>query len=191
MTNDKQVHDDLSYVRSVVHRAEGRFGNPATTYFLWAVITFFGFAIIDFAPEKTGFYWMIAGPLGGVLSGILGYRAGRALGQSSEREGRVQAMHWTGLMAAIFLLVPLVATRVVAVDDFPRLTLLVVGLSYYLAGVHTDRRFIPLSFVLAGCYILSVFARDLPHLWTITAAILAASLAAAGLFAAARARRTS
>jgi len=191
MTNDKQVHDDLSYVRSVVHRAEGSFGNPATTYFLWAAITFFGFAIIDFAPEKTGFYWMIAGPVGGVLSGILGYRAGRALGQSSEREGRIQAMHWTGLMAAILLLVPLVATRVVAVDDFPRLTLLLIGLAYYLAGVHTDRRFIPLGFVLAGCYLLSVFARDLPYLWTINAAIVAASLAAAGLFAAACARRTT
>jgi hypothetical protein len=189
MTNDKQVRDDLSYVRSVVHRAEEGAGNPATIYFLWAIITFIGFAIIDFAPAATGPYWALAGPIGGVASGFLGYRSRRALGQSSVREGRIQTLHWCGLMFAILLLVPLSITHVITVDDFPRLTLLIVAFSYYTAGIHTDRRLVPVSFVLAACYLLTIFARGLPHLWTITAAILAASLVAAGLFAAARARR--
>ncbi len=189
MTDDKQVHDDLDYVRTVLKRAEDTAGNPATIYFLWAAITFFGFAIIDVAPEKTGLYWVIAGPLGGVLSGILGHRAGRATGQQSQREGRIQAMHWSGLLAAAFLLVPLAITHVIAIQDFPRLVLLIVALSYYTAGVHTDRRLVPVSFVLAGCYLLTVFVRDLPYLWTVTAAILATSLTVAGLFAAARSRR--
>ena len=191
MTDDKQAHDDLSYVRSVLHRAENTAENPASIYFLWAVITFFGFAIIDVFPEKTGPYWMIAGPLGGVLSGVLGRRAGRASGQPSKREGIIQSMHWIGLMAGIFLMVPLVMTHVVSTDDFPRLVLLVIAMSYYTAGVHVDRRLIPVSFVLVGCYLLTVFVRDMPHLWTVTAALLAASLAIAGLFAAARARRTA
>jgi hypothetical protein len=191
MTDDKQAQDDLSYVRSVLHRAENTAQSPASIYFLWAVITFFGFAIIDVFPEKTGPYWTIAGPLGGVLSAALGYRAARATGQSSRRVGISQTMHWVGLMAGIFLMIPLVMTHVVTVDDFPRLVLLIVALSYYTAGVHVDRRLIPVSFVLVGCYLLTVFVRDLPHLWTVTAAILAASLATAGLFAAARARRAT
>jgi hypothetical protein len=191
MTDDKQARDDLSYVRSVLHRAENTAESPASIYFLWAVITFFGFAIIDVLPEKTGPYWMIAGPLGGVLSGVLGRRAGRAAGQPSRREGILQAMHWVGLMVGIFLMVPLVITHVISTDDFPRLVLLVIAISYYTAGVHVDRRLIPVSVVLAGCYLLTLFVRDLPHLWTVTAAILAASLAVAGLFAAARARRAT
>lgn len=191
MTDDKQAREDLSYVRSVVNRAEHGAGNPATIYFVWAVITFFGFAIIDVAPEQTGLYWIIAGPLGGVLSAVLGRRAARTIGQSSRHEGRIQALHWCGLMVAIGLLVPLGLTHVIAFDDFPRLVLLVVALAYYTAGVHVDRRLIPVSLVLAGCYLLSVFVRDLPHLWTATAALLAGSLAFAGLFAAARARRAA
>jgi hypothetical protein len=191
MTDNKQAHDDLSYVQSVVHRAEYTAGNPATIYFVWAVITFFGFAIIDVAPEKTGPYWMIAGPLGGLLSAVLGNRAGRAMGQFSHREGRLQAMHWCGLMVAVGLIVPLAMTHVIALDDFPRLVLLVAALSYYTAGVHVDRRLIPVSLVLAGCYLLTVFIRDLPHLWTVTATIAAASLTVAGLFAAARSRRAA
>jgi hypothetical protein len=100
-------------------------------------------------------------------------------------------MHWVGVMVTIFLMIPLVMTHVLATDDFPRLILLIIALSYYTAGVHVDRRLIPVSLVLAGCYLLTVFVRDLPHLWTVTAAILAASLAVAGLFAAARSRRTA
>lgn len=191
MTDDRQARDDLSYVRSVLHRAERTAGSPATIYFVWAAITFFGFAIIDFAPEKTGLYWIVAGPLGGVLSAVLGHRAGRATGQPAEREGRVLAMHWSGVMIAVLLIVPLAMTRVIAPDDFPRLVMLVIALSYYTAGVHVDRRLIPVSVVLAACYLLAVFARTLPHLWTVTAAIVAASLAIAGLFAAARSRRAA
>lgn len=191
MTDDKQAQHDLDYVRSVLQRAEDDAGNPATIYFAWAAITFFGFAIIDVAPEKTGPYWMIAGPLGGVLSAVLGYRAGRAAGQQSRREGRIQAMHWCGVMVAIFLIVPLAMTHVIASGDFPRLVLIVIALSYYTAGVHTDRRLIPVSVAIAACYLLSVFVRDLPYLWTVTAAILATSLTIAGLVAAARARRAA
>lgn len=191
MTDDQQAHDDISYVRSVLRRAEGGAGSPAMLYFLWAAITFLGFAIIDFAPRLTGPYWMIAGPLGGVLSGVLGYRASRALGQSSRREGRTLAMHWSGVMAAVLLLVPLAMTHAIAIDDFPRLVLLILAVFYYTAGIHTDRRMIPLSVVLVGCYLFTVFVRGLPYLWTLTGAIIAASLAAAGLLAAAHARRAA
>ena len=67
--------------------------------------------------------------------------------------------------------------------------LLLVALSYSLAGVHVDRRLLWVSAAVAGCYLLTVYQRDLPRLWTITAAALAASLAVAGIVAAARARR--
>lgn len=188
MTDDKTLHDDLSYVRTVLHRAEAG-DNPAVIYFLWAAISFIGFAMIDFFPRMTGFYWMIAGPAGGVLSAFLGYRTGRALGQTSRREGRMHGLHWSGLMAAILLLVPLVATGQLAPGGMPRLILLIVALSYFMAGVHLDRRLLWVGLALGGCYLFTVFEVDLPYLWTITAALLSASLVIAGLSALARARR--
>jgi len=150
MTDDKQAHDDISYVRSVLERAEDGAGNPAAIYFLWAAITFFGFAIIDFAPEKTGLYWLVAAPLGGILSAVLGHRAGRTTGQPSAREGRIMAMHWGGVLIAMVLIVPLALTHIIDPGDFPRLVLLVIALSYYTAGVHVDRRLIPVSIALAA-----------------------------------------
>lgn len=191
MKDESQVRDDLSYVRSALKRADATAGNPATIYFVWVAITFCGFAIIDFAPKSTGLYWLIAAPLGGLLCALLGYRAGRASGQSSKREGWVLAMHWGGLLVAVLLVVPLATTHVIVPADFPRLVLLVVASSYYTAGIHLDRRLIPVSLVLAGCYLLTVFVRDLPYLWTVTAAVVGTSLAVAGLLAAARARRTA
>lgn len=190
MIDEKNLHEDLSYVRTVLHRAEAG-ENPAAIYFLWAALSFVGFAMIDYAPGMTGFYWMIAGPAGGVLSAFLGYRAGRALGQTSRREGRLHGLHWSGLMGAILLLVPLVATGQLGPGEMPRLILLIVAFGYFLAGVHLDRRLLWVGLALGGCYLFTVFEADLPYLWTITAALLSASLVIAGIFALARARRPS
>lgn len=188
MTDDKQMREDLSYVRSALDRASAA-DNPAIIFFLWAAISFFGLAIIDYMPERTGFYWMIMGPLGGILSGVLGARAGRVLGQDSRREGNRHGLHWGGMMVAILLLIPLITTRAVSVEELPRIILLLVALSYYLAGVHLDRRLLWVGVAVGGCYLFTVYQRGLPRLWTITAAALAASLVAAGFVAAARARR--
>lgn len=190
MTDDQQMREDLSYVRSALDRA-GAAGNPATVYFLWAAISFFGFAIIDYAPKATGIYWMILGPLGGVLSAVLGWRAGRAQGQGSRREGMLHGFHWGGMMVAILLLVPLITTGAVSATELPRVILLLVALSYYLAGVHVDRRLLWVGAAVGACYLFTVYERGLPRLWTITAAALAASLVTAGIVATARARRAA
>ena len=188
MTDDRQVRDDLSYVRSVLRRGEG-VDNPASIYFLWALLSFFGFAIIDYRPEATGFYWMIAGPLGGVASGILGTRASRRIGQMSEQDGKHEALHWGALMVAALLLIPLVSTNRLAPDDIPRIILLILALTYWSAGLRQDRRLMVLGAVMAGAYLFTIYGAGLSFLWTITGGILAASLGAAGTFAAARARR--
>jgi hypothetical protein len=184
MKDDKNLREDLSYVRDVVDRAQGDSANPASIYFLWAVIAFFGYAIIDFAPEQTGFYWMIAGPAGGVLSGVLGQRAARRAGRISARSGLSEALHWTALMVSILLLIPLATTGALDPAELPRIILLLVAMAYFMAGVHLDRKMLPIGAVLALCYLLTLSARDLPYLWTLTATILAASLALGGILAA-------
>jgi hypothetical protein len=189
MADERNLHEDFSYVRDVLDRAQGEARNSASIYFLWAAISFFGYAIIDFTPEKTGFYWMIAGPAGGILSGVLGKRAARRAGRASSRAGRVETLHWASLLVGILLLVPLVTTGAIPGGELPRIILLLVAVAYFTAGLHLDRRMIPVAAVLAACYLLTVFARGLPYLWTVTGGILAAALVVAGLAAAVRARR--
>lgn len=191
MNQENNVNDDLSYVRGVVSRAEGESTNPASIYFVWAVLSFFGFAIIDYAPEQTGLFWMIAGPAGGVLSGILGERAARRAGTSSARGGWAEGLHWVSLFAGFLLLIPLVASGGLRSSEIPRVILLLIAINYFTAGIHLDRRMGPIGIVVALSYLLTVFARDLPYLWTITGAIVAASLAAGGGVAALRSRNGS
>lgn len=188
MTDDRQLREDLSYVRSVLARTTGA-SSPATLYFLWAVIVFFGFAMLDFAPDETGFYWMIAGPVGGVLSGFLGWRAARALGQVSSRLGRDHGLHWVGLMIAILLVFPLVATGAIRVGESPRIILLIVAFAYWTAGVYLDGRLLWVAVVVAAGYLLTIFQREIPYLWTLTGAVLAASFVVCGIITAARVRR--
>ena len=188
MTDEHRFRDDLSYVRSVLRRAEAT-RNPASLYFLWSVLSFFGYAIIDFRPEATGLYWAIAGPLGGVASAFLGSRAARQSGQISDRDGWKDAAHWSAMMFAALLLVPLVTTGRLETDDIPRVILLILALTYWSAGLWQDRRFLALGVVMAALYLFTIYAAALPYLWTITGAILGASLAVGGIFAAAGARR--
>lgn len=188
--NTHGVHDDLRYVREVVDRA-ALAGNPAGMYFLWAVISFFGFSIIDVWPDRTGLYWMIAGPAGGVASAWLGRRAARARGQESHREGRIHALHWTGLWFSILLLVPLHFSQLIPIEAFPRLVLLLVAFAYFTFGVTMDRKMLWVGAIVAASYLSSIVLRDFRWVWTLTAAVLAVALAVAGLVAASGARRSA
>jgi hypothetical protein len=93
------------------------------------------------------------------------------------------------MMFAALLLIPLVTTNRLATDDIPRIILLILALTYWSAGLRQDRRLMTLGAVMAATYLFTIYADELRYLWTITGGILAASLGAAGTFAAARARR--
>jgi hypothetical protein len=187
MTNDR-LQDDLDYVRSALAKSDAP-ASPAAVYFLWAAITLVGFSLVEFGPRYTGLFWMIAGPLGGVASGLLGRRAGRARGQTSSRVGRRHWLHWAGLVGAIFLLIPLLTTRRIPAGEMPRLVLLLTALAYFTGGGYLDRRLRWIAGAVAGCYLLTVGVPGLPHLWTVTAVILAVSFVACGIVTASADRR--
>ncbi|MEO7648206.1 MAG: hypothetical protein ABIV11_08235 [Gemmatimonadaceae bacterium] len=79
---------------------------------------------------------MVASPIGFGLSVWLGSRQARTVGQESAREGRQQLLHWGALLAAIFLLAPLLMKGTLAGETIAQVILLMVSLGYFLAGVH-------------------------------------------------------
>ena len=135
MSGTTNVRDDLGYVRDVVNRSE-RSAFPAGIAYLWAAIGLIGFSLIDFAPENVGLYWIVAAPIGFLLSMWMGARQARTAGQLSAREGRGQMLHWGALMVAIFLLYPLIARGSLQGETIAQVILLLVALAYFLAGVH-------------------------------------------------------
>jgi hypothetical protein len=135
MQTQSNVTEDLGYVRGVVRGAStGAF--PAAIAYLWAAIGLVGFSLIDFAPDRVPLFWIIAAPLGFLLSAWLGWRHGRRVGQESRREGARHMLHWGALLVAIFLLYPLIATGALRDEAIAQVILLMAALAYFLGGLH-------------------------------------------------------
>jgi hypothetical protein len=186
MADMNRVSDDLEFVRSVVRRAEGT-SNPPSICFLWALLSLPGFALIDFRPHWVGPYWAVAGPLGGLVSWLLAIRWSRKVGQESRREGVLHAIHWSGFMACILLLVPLASTGQLHHSAIPRVILLFIGLSYLTAGNYLDRRLRVVALVVFALYLMTFLIRT--YTWTLSGIILATSLVAVGLLGGQRGAR--
>ena len=170
---------DLGYVRDVVRRSERR-AMPGTILYLWAAISVAGFAIIDAAPQRAGLYWLVAGIAGFVLSSWIGARHARATGQESREMGRRQMLHWGGMGAAIFLLSFGAQGWGSTAQASSHAILLIVALSYWMAGVHLAPPLKWMGVIAAASYLALAFLDDFPYPWTAAGVVLAAGLIVAG-----------
>jgi hypothetical protein len=173
MPTTTDVRDDLGYVRDVVNRSE-RSAFPSAIAYLWAAIGVVGFSLIDFAPERVSMYWMIASPVGFVLSAWLGWRQARVAGQESARDGRRHMLHWGALLAAIFLLAPLMAKGTLSGEAIAQVILLIVSLGYFLAGIHLVPALRWAALAMAIGYVVTVTIDAFA--WTALGVLFAAGL---------------
>ena len=156
-------------------RKSDRAPSPVSIYLLWAAIFLVGFALIDFAPKYEGAYWAVLGPLGLLTSALLGWRYSLRLGQVRRGLGIRYSLHFLGMMAIIFLAVPLGVTGAVAWGAMSKFFLLIIGLSYFLAGIHLERPLLWISFVMVAGYAALFFISA--YGWTIVGAMTAMALA--------------
>lgn len=170
---------DLGYVKDVVRRSE-RSAMPAAILYLWAGISIVGFAINDFTPQSAGLYWLVASVAGFALSGWLGSRHARALGQESREQRWRHLLHWSGMGVAIFLLSLLAGVGSLEDESMGHAIVLVVALSYWLAGVHLVPALKWMGLVAAGVYVGLVLVDGFPFPWTVAGLVLAAGLVVAG-----------
>jgi hypothetical protein len=179
MNDASRIEDELTYVRKVVSAAD-RGQTPAAIYLMWALICVVGFPLADFAHRYIAVYWMIAAPVGTALSAWLGWRHSRRVGQVRRETGIRHGMHWIGTIAVVFLVVPLGVAGDATWDVVHRAILLVLALSYYLAGVHLDRPILWVGLLMVGAYVALFYIHS--YQWTIVGVAVAVALAAAGLF---------
>ena len=179
MTAIDRVKEDLDYVASAVRREDLDDGIPVI-YYLWAVLVAIGWALPDFAPRWTGWYWIIAGPAGGLLSWWIGSRQGASVGINDTALGRRYAYHWSlTLFALLLVFLPAISGKISAETSAINV-LLVIGLAYTLAGVHLERPLLWCGLLVFGGYV-ALSTIELPYLWTITGLVVAASLILAGV----------
>jgi len=164
-----QVADDLKHIRKSIDRS--RSGTPAPIYALWGLISLIGFSLVDFAPEWTGRFFLVAAPLGFIASIFLGRRTALKSGERNVSSGRKYMLHWGALLAAIVMTLPMVFAGDIAWPALARLFLIFIALVYFLAGLHLDKRMLIVSGLIAAGYLALLFSP--PYGWTWTGVVIA------------------
>ena len=178
MSVSNNLESEIGYVRELVDKSE-RSPSPAAIYWMWALIGLVGFSLVDFAPNYVGIYWMIAGPVGGVASALMGWRYSVRRGQVRRDLGVRHSLHWFGMMAAIFMAVPLGVTGAVAWEELYKVFLLLLAVGYFTAGVHLDRPLVWVGLLMAAGYVALYFIPA--YGWTVVGILVAIGLAATAI----------
>lgn len=132
-----------------------------------------GIGITNFWPVESFWFWAAMVPVFGLTSIYLGWSKARQRGEGVARIIRIQALHWIGLLAALFLIYYLFKpTGRIDYNQLALITLLALSLTTFLAGVHFDWRFMVVGVILglavAGAAFLEQF------IWVIIIPLVAA-----------------
>ena len=187
MNNKQQLTEDIAYVRAAAERSASV--HIPAIYLIWAVLCLCGFTLVDVVgPESAwiGLYWLVGGPVGGGLTLWLGRRASREVGQDDRREGKRWVFHFLGFACTGLLAFGLVATGQLTWPGASSTWILLLALTYFLAGLHLERRMLPISLLLGVGYLITLV---LPSYGFTVAGVLAATALAAQAFLGARAQR--
>lgn len=177
MTETASIKDDIAYVRAAAERSQP--GHVPAIYLIWAVICLCGFTLVDVVGPGSSLiaiYWSIVAPIGGVFSWWLGARAGRHSGQADRRTGRRWAFHFLGFFGVGVLGMGLVVADQLDWSGMGSLWILILALTYFLAGLHLDRRLMPIGVVLAIGYVVTLYLPE--YGFTTAGALVAVALVA-------------
>lgn len=177
MTETQLTKEDLAYVRAAADRSEPI--HMPSIYLLWAAICLCGFPLVDFfGPDSQVIpvYWCIAGPGGGLVSWWLTARAERRAGQVNREEGRRWAFHFLAFGATGLLGYGMVGAGQLTWSGFTSLWILLLGLTYCLAGLHLERRLLPVGMALFAGYLIALFVPE--YGFTAVGVLVAAALSA-------------
>ena len=187
MNNKQQLTEDIAYVRAAAERSASV--HIPAIYLIWAVLCLCGFTLVDLVGPGSawiGIYWMVGGPVGGGLTWWLARRAGREVGQADRREGRRWVFHFLGFACTGLLVFGLVATGQLTWPGASSTWILLLALTYFLAGLHLERRMLPIGLLLGVGYLITL---ALPSYGFTVAGVLAATALAAQAFLGTRAQR--
>jgi hypothetical protein len=177
MTEIDAVQSDLHFIRQAVLARRGN-ELPLGIAVFWALACLVGFALVDFAPQRTGLFWLIVAPVGFAFSTWVGWRDSRQRGEVDEAEGHRIMWHWAGMMVAILLCSLMSASGELSGPGVGRATLLIVALSYFMGGLYFERSLLYISLLLAAGYVALGFLHG--YVWTVLGLLSCMALLGAG-----------
>jgi hypothetical protein len=147
MTETQQLHEDLRFVRRAAARRVAD-PTPRAIAWMWGAFILVAFALLDFNLRVALWLFAVGAPLLGVASGVVGAMHGRRHGEVDRRAGKLHVLHWGTIFLGMLALVVLAAKQRVSGEGVGQIATLIVGIVYFLAGVHLDRRWMPSGLLL-------------------------------------------
>jgi uncharacterized Tic20 family protein len=167
--------EDLHFVRQAVDR-RGTSEAPPSVLYLWAIYVIVGYALIDFAPRFAGPFFAIGGIVGGLLSWWIGRSHSRRMGESNRAEGIRALLHFGGgiVLSFIFIMALALADASLRGARGSQAFVIMIGLVYFLWGVHEERYYLLLGVVVM---VGGVLVGYISHFgWTILGAVISLGL---------------
>ena len=178
----EQLAAQLRAVQSSVERSRRPVMTPPSIALYWGTATLVGFSMLDFAPNWSGPFWMVAAPLGGVYSHFMAKRLERKYGETDSLEGWREVWHWMGMAGCLMLLLlPAIKNRITPFAT-AQLSLLIVAYTYFHAWV---RRGDLVVLVAGGVMVAGYVALNWisTYTWTIVGASVFVAMAVGSLVA--------
>jgi hypothetical protein len=183
MTDVQKFQEDLRFVRDAVNRRSPGLAGYANIYYMWAAYVLIGYILIDINPVYANWFFLIGGVGAMFVGHFFRARDTRAGGEIDRVRNRQAALHWAGGVGGSILVVVALACVIPALHGpaSGQLVVVLIGMVYFLWGVHRDRSFLWLGPVLM---VGGVVVGLIPHYrWTSLGAVIAAGLVAAGILA--------
>lgn len=108
-----------------------------------------GLGLLDFAPKPAEWYWLIALPIYAGMSIYIGYAGAKRRGENPRLELKRQALHWLGFFLALKLLFILLHAGTIERNALGLVTLILLALTCYQAGIHFEPAFLVVGVFLA------------------------------------------
>ena len=176
MSDVQQLRDDLHYVRSAVNRRERTDSGPALILYVWAAYVIIGYTLMDVRPQYAGPFFGIGGIVGGLASWLIGRSYARKTGETDTAAAMKGMLHFGGGIVLAGAFTVALATQIEALRGTrgSQVFVVMIGLVYFLWGVHYQRYFIFLGIVvMAG----GVAVGSIPHFgWTMLGAVISLGL---------------
>jgi hypothetical protein len=175
VTDPTQIQQDLSFVRHAIDR-QSQHRSPAPIMWVVAIYVVVGYSMIDFYPQWANWFFGIGGV---AMWGIMTLLSNRLRQQEGEYDRKAVLrikLHWfAGISLAVVGTIALaIAIPALRGQAAAQVLVVMIGLVYFLGGIHFDRQFLWLGPVLmAGGTCVGL----IPHYrWTLLGLVIALGL---------------
>jgi len=131
-------------------------------YTEWTVVVLMVLALIGIAttyyrPQTSYRYWLVMVPVFGIACATIEWSRARQRGQSGLGIVRDQALHWFGVLVAVYLVYLLLGAGLLDNSNAGLVIILTLALATYLAGVHLGWRLHLVGAFLGAIIVVQIF----------------------------------